>query len=78
MHTIVFFFDKNCCKCFESIQDIEAVTKRHSQKTSRTASESGKKNGVGVKQGGILKGINCNVSLTDIKFYLNAVFDLTS
>jgi len=64
-------------KCFESIHDIEAAmtAQRHSRKrTSRTASESGKNDGISVfkARGSILMGINGNVSFTVIiYFYLN-------
>jgi len=69
-------------KRFESIQDIKAattvqlktLTKHWQKRTSRTASESGKKDGISVfeARGSILRGINGNVSCTVVNFfYLN-------
>lgn len=58
-------FDRKCCKCFEIVQDIEAVTKKHSQKRiSRSSSESAKDDGPNVSRarGNTLRGKNGNVS----------------
>jgi hypothetical protein len=61
-------------KRFESIQDIEAATtaqlKTLTKRTSRTASESGKNDGINVfeARGSILRGINGNVSFIVIHF----------
>jgi len=60
-------------KRLESIQDIEAATTaqlKTRKRTSRTASESGKDDGISVFESGgggrILRGINGNVSFTVI------------
>ena len=62
-------------KCFESIQDIEAATtaqlKTLTKEDFRTASESGKNDGISVFEvrGRTLKGINGNVSFTVINIF---------
>ena len=61
-------------KSFESAQDIEAAAtaqlKNSRKRTSRTASESGKNDGISVFEArwGILRGINDNVSFSVIIF----------
>ena len=60
-------------KGFESIQDIEAATTaqlKTRKRTSRTASKSGKNDGISVfeARGSILRGINGNVSFSEIFF----------
>ena len=63
-------------KHFQSIQDIEAATtaqlKRLTKQDFRTASESGKNDGITVfkARASILRGINGNVSFTVINFFL--------